>query len=122
MRYFLGVHHFAPLLAIYGDMGWIPSQFRRWINMVRYWNRPILFNDDRITKMVFNMDYMRCSNNWCSDLKDVLTKLNLTQYFERKTVFSLHTVESHARNYYCRLWKDDVKNVSKLKNYVTFKT
>ena len=27
------------------------------------------------------MDYMRCSNNWYSDLKDVLTKLNLTQYF-----------------------------------------
>jgi len=68
------------------------------------------------------MDYMRCSNNWCSDLKDVLTKLNLTQYFERKIVISLHTVESHVRNYYCRLWKDDVKNVSKLRNYVTFKT
>jgi hypothetical protein len=41
----------------------------------------IYINDDRITKVVFNMDYMRCSNNWCSDLKDVLTKLNLTQYF-----------------------------------------
>lgn len=27
MRYFLGVHHFAPFLAIYGDIGWIPSQF-----------------------------------------------------------------------------------------------
>jgi hypothetical protein len=26
MRYFLGVHRFAPLLAVYGDMGWIPSQ------------------------------------------------------------------------------------------------
>jgi hypothetical protein len=42
--------------------------------------------------------------------------------FERKTVISLHTVESRVRNYYCRLWKDDVKNVSKLRNYVTFKT
>ena len=100
----------------------IRSEFRRWINMVRYWNRHILFNDDQITNMIFNMDYMRCSNNWRSDLKDVLTKLNLTQYFERKTAISLHTVESHTRNYYCRLWKDDVKNVSKLRNYVTFKT
>ena len=47
-----------------------------------------------------------------------------SQYFERKTVISLHvhTVESHVINYYCRLWKDDVKNVSKLRNYVTFKT
>ena len=56
-------------------------QIRRWNNMVRYRNRLILFNDDRIhvIKMVFNMDYMRCSNNWCSDLKDVLTKLDLTQ-------------------------------------------
>ncbi|VDI08605.1 Hypothetical predicted protein [Mytilus galloprovincialis] len=36
IRYFLGVHRFAPTLALHGDVRWIPSQFRRWTNMVRY--------------------------------------------------------------------------------------
>ena len=35
IRYCLGVHRFAPILAIHGDIGWIPSQYRLWINMVR---------------------------------------------------------------------------------------
>lgn len=51
MRYHLGVHRFAPILAITGDMGWLPAMYRRWINMIRYWNRLILLNDDRITTL-----------------------------------------------------------------------
>jgi hypothetical protein len=36
--YFNGVHRFAPTLAtcIYGNVGWIPNQYRRWINAIRY--------------------------------------------------------------------------------------
>ena len=29
IRYFLGVHRFTPILAIVGDSGWLPSQYRR---------------------------------------------------------------------------------------------
>ncbi len=43
IRYYMGVHRFAPTLAITGDIGWIPSTYRRWISMIRYWNRLILF-------------------------------------------------------------------------------
>ncbi|VDH98618.1 Hypothetical predicted protein [Mytilus galloprovincialis] len=63
IRYYLGVHRFAPILAIHGDIGWIPSQYRRWINMVRYWNRLIRFDNNRITKLAFNIDYDRCKSN-----------------------------------------------------------
>ena len=33
IRYFLGVHRFTPILAIVGDSGWLPSQYRRWLNI-----------------------------------------------------------------------------------------
>ena len=39
IRYFLGVHRFAPKLAINGDVGWMPAKELRWFNMLRYWNR-----------------------------------------------------------------------------------
>ena len=34
IRYFLGVHRFAPKLAINGDIGWLPAKERRWYNML----------------------------------------------------------------------------------------
>jgi hypothetical protein len=121
IRYYLGVHRFAPKLALTGDTGWLPSNYRRWISIIRYWNRLILFNDNRITKRVFNMDYNKCSNNWCSDVKTVMTKLNLVSHFENKTVISLDYVKTRITQYYTDIWKTDIQKVPKLRTYVTLK-
>ena len=47
-RYFLGVHKFAPTLAINGEVGWVNAKERRWCNMIRYWNKRISMDDTRI--------------------------------------------------------------------------
>ena len=122
IRYFLGVHRFAPTLALHGDVGWIPSQFRRWTNMVRYWNRLVKFEDDRITKIAFNADYNRCTDNWCSELKDIFCKLNLEHYFDSKTAVNLKTVEMNIQQLYSNIWNDNIQQVPKLRTYVTFKS
>ena len=57
IRYFLGVHRFAPKLAINGDMGWLPTKERRWFNILRYWNRLVNMDEVRICKKVFLWDY-----------------------------------------------------------------
>ena len=41
LRYFLGVHKFCPVPAMHGDMGYHECKFRRFLNMLRYWNRII---------------------------------------------------------------------------------
>jgi hypothetical protein len=85
IRYFLGVYRFVPLLAIYRDTGWIPSQYRRWINMVRFWNRILLFDSERITRQVFEVDYDTCiveTNGaviWKKFYKILREKVTLTQ-------------------------------------------
>ena len=71
IRYFLGVHRFAPKLAINGDVGWMPTRERRWYNMARYWNRLVNMDDNRICKKVFLWDYMICRNNWSAEVKDI---------------------------------------------------
>ena len=76
MRYIMGVHRFTPTTALIGDTGWLPSRYQRWISMLRYWNRLLRFDDQRITKQAFNMDLERGHNNWCSDLKVILIHLN----------------------------------------------
>lgn len=42
IRYYIGVHRFTSLLAIQGD----PSQYRRGINMIRFWNKVFSFDPD----------------------------------------------------------------------------
>ena len=49
----MGIHKFAPLLGIIGDMGW--SYFKVYINIActRLWNRLIKMDDTRLTKIIF---------------------------------------------------------------------
>ena len=62
MRFYLGVHRYAPIAAISGDLGWVPSQYRRRLNMLKLWNRLVNFNSDRITKLAFDQDYVSAAN------------------------------------------------------------
>ena len=57
LRYFLGLHRFTPHLAFSGEVGWLPSTERRWLNMFRLWNRLIRMEDSRLTKKGFYWDY-----------------------------------------------------------------
>jgi hypothetical protein len=57
IRFFLGLHRFAPNLAINGDVGWISTTVRRRVEMIRFWNRIIDMDADRLTRRVFLWDY-----------------------------------------------------------------
>lgn len=39
LRCFLGVHRFAPKVAVEGDMGWEPCVVRQRVEVIRLWNR-----------------------------------------------------------------------------------
>ena len=122
IRYFLGVHRFTPILALHGEVGWLPSKIRRWTNMIRYWNRLLQFDDDRITKLSFEMDFSRCHNNWCSELKDVLHKIGMEDFFHSKSIIDLQEAQQKLRHLYAETWIDFLEHVPKLRTYRTFKT
>ena len=42
-------------------------------------------DDNRLTKITFNRDYRISKHKWCSDFKDILSKIGLTEYFEKQT-------------------------------------
>ncbi len=47
--FYLGVHKFAPNLAINVDFGWISSSVRRKSEMLHYYNRQIHIDSERLT-------------------------------------------------------------------------
>jgi hypothetical protein len=122
IRYYLGVHRFAPILAITGDISWIPTNYRRWLHMLRMWNRLVLLDDNRITKQVFNMDYIRCQNNWCSEVKDIMTKLGLNDQFTSRQPINLEEAKQSITKLHKTDWRLQVTQVSKLRTYIQFKT
>ena len=82
IRYFMGVHRFRPILAITGDMGWVTSTHRRWVNLLRLWNRLVCTNNTRLTKIVFEYDYNRTGKTWCSDIKTILGQVGLLSVYK----------------------------------------
>ncbi|CAC5364302.1 unnamed protein product [Mytilus coruscus] len=83
-------------------------------------NRSLVqFDENRITKQAFNHDFERCRNNWCSDFKDILTKLDIVEYFERKDVIIMSLFENILKEYHNCLWKNDI--LKKLRTYVKLK-
>ena len=85
IRVFLGVHDKAPKLGMRGDMGWLDPQIRHRIAGFRLWNRLVLMDDSRLTKMVFNWDrelYRQGSNNWTRDMYRNFEMIESTNIFE----------------------------------------
>jgi len=78
IRYYLGVHKYAPNIAIQADIGWLNDKYRRFIPLLRYWNRLQCMSEDRLTKKVFSWDYLLLnSNSWSNDLQCVFESLNM---------------------------------------------
>lgn len=95
---------------------------RRWINVIRYWNRVLSFDNERITRNVFEIDYNRCRNNWCSDLKEIFHCLDLDYYFDSRMIVDTNLVQSKIHFFYSNFWNSEMSNIPKLRTYALFKT
>ncbi len=121
MRYYLGVHKFAPNLAVSGDMGWDPCKVRWGIEMLRFWNRLVRMSDDRLVKRVFNWDYNIQLNNWSSEINMLLGNVQMLDCFNARNMCNLENVRIKLMELECDSWKTNINNKPKLRTYVTFK-
>ena len=93
MRYYFGVHRFAPVTALNGDTGWLPCVYWQWLSIIRFWKRLSMTEENRLIKTVFNLGYNICENNWCSELKRILCSIDLTEYYNNKLVINMNLAE-----------------------------
>ena len=121
MRYYLGVHTFAPIAGMYGDMGWMKPYMGRYTCMIRFWNRLINMENSRLTKQIFNSDY-ECRKGWSKEIENVFTQLNLEEYFIHKRVCSLDSALNQIQSISSEKWVEELASKPKLRTYVTYKT
>ncbi len=121
LRYFLGVHKFAPHHALYGDSGWLPGVVNRHCNMIRFWNRMILMDDSRLTKKVFNYDIKCGKLNWSSEIAKIMNKCNLEDSFTQRKFCEIKTVKEKLITLFKAEWINDISKYPKLRTYAKFK-
>ena len=120
-RFYLGVHKFTPVVAMLGELEWLPSVNERWICMLRWWNHLVNLEDHRLLKKIFYYDYQKCKKNWCSEIKSIFTKLDMLSTYENKVSCNLKQCELVLLNMYSNQWFAKASNVPKLRTYVTIK-
>ena len=123
IRYFLGVHRFAPIASITGDMGWESCNNRRMIRMLRLWNRLIKIPDTRLVKRIFLAD---CNankpNTWATDVKKICNLIDVNEKYDEKSFIDLDAARksiSYSENIE---WSNVVQSKPKLRTYKIFKT
>ena len=50
LPFYMGLHKFAPIPAIEGDVGWLQTYYRHKLEIIRLWNRLILMDNSRLAK------------------------------------------------------------------------
>ena len=126
LRIFLGVHRFAPLAGLQGDMGWMSVDVRHKLLKLRYWNKLVSMADNRLTKHVFMYDYNRSTQprvvNWCSSVKAILTDVEMTDVFDSLLCCDIDTARTRLCNIHHVKWLRDVSSKPKLRLYAQIKT
>ena len=121
IRIYLGVHRFAPIAALNGDMGWTHSQVRRHICILRFWNRLVNMDNCRLPKRVFNWDLSMTGNTWSSNVKDIMYNINLRSNFDNRECVNLTSCWALLHEKYCNTWKHEIEHKPKLRTYKCFK-
>jgi len=121
MRYFLGLHKFAPNAALASEMGWLKPDLSRYLCMFRFWNKVIELPDTSLCKKIFDEDYLLCYNNWCQSFKSICNTLDITRAYSDKNLIDMNCVKDRLNDLMLRNWKGEVSSKAKLRTYVILK-
>ena len=121
MRYFMGVHKFAPVLAIRGDMGWKNTKFRWKLDMCRFWNRIVQMSPSRVTRKIFDWEYNLGTKNWVAEVGTMLCGLGFENEFRLKIPQSMNTLSLALNDEMSNEWSGLLQSKPKLRTYITFK-
>ena len=68
-------------LRLRGGMGWIAPALSLSLNRLRLWNKLGEMHPDRLTKQIFEWDWLKKYNNWSENILYLLNKLDMAVLF-----------------------------------------
>ena len=89
------MHGFTPVPALNGEMGWLPSRFRKYLNTIRLWNRLIKIDNNSLTKTIFLWDYEQTQSSWCQNVKEIFSKLDFDNEYNLKQIVDIEKAKTN---------------------------
>jgi hypothetical protein len=120
-RIYLGVHRFAPLPALYGDLGWTSCENRRKLEMFRYWNRLVQMENTRLPRVVFDWMRERAGNSWIQEIKELFKDINMIDIFNNLGEVNLTDIAEKLQGNAQDVWLENIRSMPKLRTYKVFK-
>ena len=117
MRFFLGVHRFAPVAATKIEFDWLECQQRRWINMIRLFNRINTMDASRLPKIILDWDVSLNLNTWGSEVKRIAFTLGMEPIQADGGTYSLTNIYNACLEYNRTDWKTEAALKPKLRTY-----
>ncbi len=94
--------------------------------MLKYWNRLIKLDDNRLIKKMFNWNFSLASNvnyiNWSYEVRAILSSVDKECVFLTKSACDLINCEQPHKENDINQWFVDVSSKPKLRTYVKFNT
>ncbi len=76
--------------------------------------------NNRLTKHMFEYDHRLCSNNCCSEIKDIFVKLGMVQIFNQKLTCDLTTITNKLYTLMKREWLEEIQSKPKSRTYICY--
>ncbi len=91
--------------------------------MLRYWNKLIQLDSERLIKNVFHWDFnrRRTSGNWNSDIYKVFSSLNKLDIYENMEEVDFASAKTDLYEIEKSNLKNNILTIPKLRTYCTFK-
>ena len=116
-RFFLGIHKFAPLASTKIEMDWIDCRQRRWLDMLRLFNRLNSMDSSRIPKIVLDWDSHLGLDTWYFEIKQIAIILGMTGITESNNEYDLTQAYNSCLEYNRKLWSNEAFLKPKLRTF-----
>lgn len=125
----LGVKQSTQNDFVYGELGRLSYQSRRYLNIIKYWFKVVNSNDSKHIKHIYSMmladlEAHPTKPNWASCVKDLLSRLGFMEVWEVQGVGNinafLNIFKQRVRDVFTQEWHARLENSSRARCYITF--
>ena len=127
-RKILNVRKSTNISALYGELGRIPLQVERKINMIKYWIHIVNSEDTNLIKIIFNMqrhdvNTNQSKTNWAYRIKTTLCDLGMHDLWvhQNRNTIRIEPIKQRIIDQFKQLWHTQINNSQRLKSYCRFK-
>ncbi len=119
LHFYLGVHRFASVAVTHLEMNILCIQFACWLEQIRYYNRIVKLNSDRLPKKILMWEITNGIKGWFGEVEDIVKVLHLPPP-DGEFEYDLQAVEDALFALERKRWFEDVDEMSKLRHYCGF--